>query len=184
MSARLIEKFTLDRPEKATIAAYAAIVAMTAGMTILIMSGIEGDSLLWGDKSWFSYWIISAGAISGIIGMSLARGWMGGEGILGSLRAIVGGVAIALIASVAAGLMIDPLLGGVYGPILLMTEFINQPWLAAAWMIGAAGAHVLLVFAARERMDDFIRSGSGRAVGALSRLSQENLYRSRRQTWR
>lgn len=180
MSARLIQYFSLTRAEKVTVVAYAAIVAMTAGMTILIMSGVQGDHLVWGDKGWFSYWVIFAGALSGVLALLLARGWMGAEGILGACRAVVGGVAIALISATIAGLLIDPLLGVVYGPILVVTEFIDKPWLAGAWMIGAAGAHVLLVVAARERQEDFIRNGAGRAVGQLSRLSQETLYRTRR----
>ncbi len=184
MWARLLQHFSLSRAEKATVAAYAAVVAMTAGMTILIMSGVEGDLLIWGDKSWFSYWVIFAGALSGAIGLSLARGWMGGEGFLGSLRAIVGGIAIAVMSAMIAGLLIDPLLGVVYGPVLAMTEFIDKPWLALTWFIGIAGAHALLVFARREREDDFIRLGGGRAVGQLSRLSQENLYRATSRNWR
>lgn len=184
MSARVVKYLSLSRPEKATVAAYAAVVAMTAGMTILIMSGVDGDNLLWGDKGWFSYWVIFAGALSGAIGLSLARGWMGAEGVLGSLRAIVGGVAVGFMSAMIAGLLIDPLLGVVHGPVLVLTEFMNKPWLAVAWLIGMAGAHILMVLAAREREDNFIRSGSGRAVGQLSRLSQENLYRGARRPLR
>lgn len=184
MSARLVKSLSLGRAEKAIVAAYAAVIAMSAGITILIMSGVEGDNLLWGDKSWFSYWVIFAGALSGGLALSLARGWMGAEGVLGSIRAIVGGIAVAFMAALIAGLLIDPLLGLVYGPVLVMTEFMNKPWLAMAWLIGMACAHALMVFAARERQDDFIRSGSGRAVGQLSRLSQETLYRRAGKTWR
>lgn len=184
MSARFVRSFTVSRAEKATIAAYAAVVAMTAGMTILIMSGVNGDNLLWGGESWFSYWVIFAGALSGGIALSLARGWMGREGVLGSLRAIVGGIAIAFMAAMIGGLLIDPLLGVVHGPVLTMTEFMEKPWLAAAWMIGTAGAHALMVLSARLRQDEYILSGSGRAVGQLSRLSQETLYRPRGKSYR
>lgn len=184
MLARLRQSLSLGRAEKATLAAYAAVVAMTAGMTIFIMSGVDGDLLIWGDKSWFSYWVILAGALSGAIGLALSRGWMGGEGILGTLRAIVGGVAMPGISAMAAGLLINPVLGIVHGPVLAMTEFLDQPWLALAWFIGIAGAHVLLVIARREREDDFARSGGGLAVGQLSRLSQVNLYQRSRSGWR
>lgn len=184
MSARLVKSLSLGRAEKATVAAYAAVIAMTAGITILIMSGVDGDHLLWGDQSWFSYWVIFAGSLSGAIGLSLARGWMGAEGVLGGLRAVIGGIAAGFMAAMIAGLLIDPLFGIVHGPVLVVTEFINKPWLAAAWSIGVAGIHALLIFATRERQDDFIRSGAGRAVGQLSRLSQENLYRSTSRTWR
>lgn len=173
MSARIFEILTLSRGEKFSLLAYGAVIAMTAGITILIMSGVEGDNLLWGDGSWFSQWVIFAGAASGGIALALARGWMGLEGVFGALRAIVGSVAIAIMAAMIAGLLIDPLLGVVYGPLLLMTEFMDKPWLAAGWFVGAMGIHMLQLHARRER---HVMS-SQRAVTQLSRLSQENLYR-------
>ncbi len=157
--------------------AYAAIIAMTAGMTILIMSGVNGEGLIWSGTAWFSQWIIFAGAVSGAISLALARGWMGMEGTFGVMRALVGSVAISIMAAMIAGILIDPLLGVVYGPVLLLTEFIAKPWLAIAWFAGMMGIHALKLDARRER--DLLESprGHARAVTQLSRLSQENLYR-------
>lgn len=177
MSARLIKSLTLSRGEKASILAYAAVVAISAGMTIFVMSGVEGDNLIWGDQSWFSAWVIVAGAVSGGIALALAHGWMGLDGAFGVLRAFVGSIAIAIMGSMIAGLLINPLLGVVYGPVLLVTEFIESPWLVAAWIIVSMGAHALQVVARRHEYTPAARRGSERAVSHLSRLSQENLYR-------
>ena len=177
MSARILESLSLSRGEKSTLLAYGAVVAMAAGMTILIMSGVDGEGLVWADTAWFSQWVIFAGAISGGISLALARGWMGLEGTLGLLRASVGSVAIAIMAAMIAGILIDPLLGVVYGPILLLTEFIAKPWLALAWFVGSMAVHALQLDARRERDLLATPGGRGRAVTQLSRLSQENLYR-------
>ncbi|MDX8351330.1 hypothetical protein [Cognatiyoonia sp. IB215182] len=150
---------------------------MTAGITILIMSGVGGDGLIWADKAWFSQWIIFAGALSGGISLALARGWMGLEGILGLARAVIGAMAIAIMAAMIAGILIDPLLGVVYGPILLVTEFLARPWLAIAWFVGSMAVHGLLLEARRERELLAPPRAKQRAVAQLSRLSQENLYR-------
>ena len=177
MSARLLKTLTLSRGEKLSIFSYAALIAMSAGMTILIMSGIDGENLFWGSKAWFSQWVIFAGALSGGVGLMLARGWMGLEGVLGVLRALVGSAAIAIMAAMVAGLLIDPLFGVVYGPVLLLTEFIAKPWLAVAWVVIAMGAHVLQLSAARERDSSRSPQGVKSAVSQLSQLSQDNLYK-------
>jgi hypothetical protein len=177
MSARLLKTLSLSRGEKSSVLSYAALIAMSAGMTILIMSGIEGDNLFWSGKSWFSQWVIFAGALSGGISLVLARGWMGLEGSLGVFRALVGSIAIAIMAAMVAGLLIDPLFGVVYGPVLLLTEFMAKPWLAAAWLIVAMGVHVLQLIAARERGAMLSPRGSVSAVSQLSQLSQDNLYK-------
>lgn len=177
MSARILEGLPLSRGEKSSLLAYGAVIAMAAGMTILIMSGVDGTGLIWADQPWFSQWVIFAGALSGGISLALARGWMGLEGTFGVLRAAVGSVAIAVMAAMIAGILIDPLLGVVYGPVLLVSEFIAKPWLAVAWFAGAMAVHALQLDARRER--DLLASprGRARAVTQLSRLSQENLYR-------
>lgn len=177
MSARLLKTLTLSRGEKSTVLAYSALVAMSAGMTILIMSGVDGDNLFWSNKTWFSQWVIFAGALSGGIGLMLARGWMGLEGVLGVLRALVGSVAIAIMAAMIAGLLIDPLFGVVYGPVLLLTEFLAKPWLAVAWVVVAMGAHALQLIATRERGLLLMPRGARSAVSQLSQLSRDNLYK-------
>ena len=61
-----------------------------------------------------------------------AAGW-GKPGALGLARAIVGSVAVAILAAIVAGTLIVPLYGTVYGPLLIVSEFIAKPWLAVAW---------------------------------------------------
>ncbi|MEL6681761.1 MAG: hypothetical protein AAFQ09_03850 [Pseudomonadota bacterium] len=146
-------------------------------MTILVMSGVDGSGLVWADTAWFSQWVIFAGAVSGAISLAFARGWFGLEGKFGVIRALVGGIAVAIMAAMIAGILIDPLLGVVYGPVLLVTEFIARPWVALAWGAGMFGVHALLLDARRERELMASPRGQARAVTQLSRLSQENLYR-------
>ena len=177
MFARSFKTFTFSRAERFNIFAYGAIVAMSAGITILIMSKIDGTNLVWADQQWFSQWIILSGALSGGIALALARGWMGMEGALGLARAIVGTTAMALIAAMTAGLLIDPLIGVVYGPVLLATEFLAKPWLATAWMVVGLFVHYMQLRARRERDASYIASKSPRAMTQLSQLSQQNLYR-------
>lgn len=177
MSAHIFEKLALSRGEKSSVLAYGAVMAMTAGITILIMSGVDGAGLIWADTSWFSQWIIFAGAVSGGISLALARGWMGLEGGFGMLRALVGSMAVAIMAAMIAGILIDPLLGVVYGPVLLVTEFLARPWIAFGWLIGSMTVHALLLEARRERELLAPPRTKQRAVATLSRLSQENLYR-------
>ena len=96
---------------------------------------------------------------------------------MGLARAIVGTTAMALIAAMTAGLLIDPLIGVVYGPVLLATEFLAKPWLATAWMVVGLFVHYMQLRARRERDPSYIASKSPRAMPQLSQLSQQNLYR-------
>lgn len=176
MLARIANKIYLTRGEKAFVIAYAAVIAMTAGITMLVMSGVEGPNALPTEPSVFVFWTILSGAISGGLALFLARGWMGKEGAMGLARAFVGSVAVALIAAIVAGTLIVPLYGTFYAPVLLVSEFIAKPWLAVAWFVVLIGAHYLMAILAEERAFGIGRSSNRRATERLSTLSRAQLY--------
>lgn len=176
MFGQIKDAMYLTKGEKAFILAYGAVMAVTAGITILIMSGVEGRGALPTEPSFYTLWVIAAGALSGGIGLFVARGWMGRSGALGLGRALVGCVAIAFVASVVAGTLIQPLNGTFYAPVLLLTEFIDKIWLAVAWIAVVLGAHHLMTVLADERALGYGRAAKATAVSQLSSLSRAQLY--------
>jgi hypothetical protein len=177
MRARLADRLHLTRGEKAYVIAYAAVIAMSAGMTLLIATGISGINILGLNPTLFNFWIVFAGGLGGGMALRAARGWMGKPGALGFSRAIVGSVVVAILAAIVAGTLILPLYGTVYGPLLLVSEFIAKPWLAMAWFGVLFGGHYLMAILEEEFAFGVSRSANRRATEQLSSLSRAQLYR-------
>jgi hypothetical protein len=124
-----------------------------------------------------SGWTVLAGVIGGALALYAARGWLGSLGVLGWMRAFVGGVAASLIASVIAGTLISPIYGTFYAPVLLATQFIAFPLLAVGWFAAIFGAHYLMTILQKERFVGFGEEEAARDLTApLSVLSRVNLY--------
>jgi hypothetical protein len=166
----------LTKGEKAFVLAYGAVIAMTAGITLLIMSGVEGANAIPTDPSFYTFWIIFAGALSGGASLYAAHGWMGQPGGFGLARAMVGSLAVAFVAALIAGTMILPIYGTFYAPVMLITEFIDKPWLALAWFVVLMGAHYMMTIILEERALGYGRGADHRATSQLSKLSQAQLY--------
>ena len=178
MWARITKTIHLTRGEKALVLAYAAIAAMSAGVTLLVMSGVTGEHAIPPEPTWYDNWAVLSGAIGGGVSLYLARNWMGLGGALGHARAAIGMVVVAFLAAMVAGTLILPFYGTVVGPFLMITEMVARPWVAIAWAAVAAGAHYLMTIWSDERAWGYGRGAEERgAVSQLSRLSQVNLYR-------
>lgn len=156
--------------------AYALVITMTSGITILIMSGVEGPSAIPAEPSFYAFWTIFAGALGGGVGVFAARGWMGRPGALGLARAFVGCIAVAVVAAVVAGNLILPVYGTFYAPVLLVSVLISKPWLAVVWIAALTGAHYLMIVTQQERALGYGRGTDQRATSYLSKLSQAQLY--------
>ena len=151
--------------------AYAGVMAVAGGVTIMIISGLEGTTAIPPESALYDSWATVAGAFSGAISLFLMRKWMGRPGYIGFARALLGAVMVAFLAAFIAGSVIAPLDGTVMGPALLLTVFVRSPWLLIAWMTVGLAAHFLLVVWTNERS-----LSNQRAVMQLSRLSQFNFY--------
>lgn len=177
MHTRLTEFMHLTRGEKAFVSAYAVVIAISAGLSMLVMSGVEGPRGIPQQPSLYVFWIIFSGALSGGISLFIARGWIGSAGALGFARACVGAIAVAIIGAVIAGTLIVPVYGTFYGPFLLLSAFIAKPWLALAWFAALLGAHHLMVILTEEVAFGAGRTAQRRASSQLSALTQAQLYR-------
>ncbi|WP_108814703.1 hypothetical protein [Loktanella sp. Alg231-35] len=177
MLDRFLKALYLTRGEKSVALAYAAVIAMSAGISVLIMTGIEGPAALGAERSLYVFWVIFSGAIGGGVALLAARGWMGNAGVLGFARAFVGAIAVAFLASLIAGTMIFPLYGTFYAPVILLTEVIAKPWLGIAWFAILIGAHYMMTAITEERALGYSRAASHRpATSRLSTLSRAQLY--------
>ena len=176
MFERLVKSIYLTKGEKAFALACAGVIAMTAGITMLIMSGVEGQSAIQAESSWYALWIVFAGALGGGVALFATRGWLGQSGALGLARAVVGSIALGFIAAIVAGTLILPLFGTFYAPFMLVTEFIDKPWLAVAWFVVLIGAHYMMNVLVEERAQGDGLGVDSRATSQLSKISQANLY--------
>jgi hypothetical protein len=170
----------ISRGEKAYTLAFAAVIAVSAGLSFFIMSGVEGAPALPAEPTTYTAWIIGAGALSGFFALFAARGYMGGFGVLGLLRAIVGSTAAGIIAAAIAGTLIMPVYGTFFAPVIVATEFLAKPWLAIAWYAVMIAAHYLMQILADERVWGYTRETSSRpASSQLSQLTRSQLYNRR-----
>lgn len=176
MLRRLKETFYLTKAEKSFAMACAAIVAMAAGLSVLVMSGVDNGTAIAPGTSYYFVWVIFSGAFSASIALYAARGWLGHSGAMGLARAFIGSTAVALLSAIIAGTLISPLHGTFYAPVLLATQFVQQPWLAFMWYAILMGAHYMMIALNEERAFGLDRSAQRRATSQLSSLSRVNLY--------
>lgn len=176
MFAKLKQTLYLTRGERSFVIAYAAVIAMSAGIAVMIMSEVEGGVAM-AAGGLQAYWIIFSGALAGGVAMFAARGWLGNPKALGLARAVIGCLVVAFLASVVAGTMIRPLYGTFYAPVLLVDALLSKPWLAGAWFGVLMGAHYLMYQFREEQSLGLGRGAPRRASAELSQLSQANLYR-------
>ncbi len=176
MLTRLKDTIYLTKAERSFAMACAAIIAMAAGLAVLVMSGVEGEAAISPGSSAYVYWITFSGAASAGIALFAARGWLGQTGAMGLARAIVGSTAVALLAAIIAGTLIAPVYGTFYAPVLVATEFVARPWLVVAWYGILLGAHYMMIALHEERAFGLHRSAHRSAASQLSSLSRANLY--------
>ena len=173
---RLKNLLKFSKGEKAVLLAYAAVMAMAAGFTVFVMSGIEGSAGILRTPTLYTAWVIGAGALGGGLGLFSARGCMGQPHAMGWARAIVGSTAVALIASVVAGTFILPVYGTIYAPVMLMTATLAAPWLAAMWYATVLGAHYLMISRSQEVALSQVNEEKRYASYQLSSLTRANFY--------
>ncbi len=172
MFARLLNKLHLTRGQKANALAYGAVMAVGAGISLMIMSAMDGENAIPPEPTLFDNWIILAGGLASGLALFLSRSWLGGSGALGLARALVASVIVTFVAALIAGTLVAPFYGTLAAPFILLSEFTAVPPLAVAWFGVLIGAHTLIGIWRDER--NWGQSGS--AVSQLSELSQANLY--------
>ncbi len=177
MFARLTEKFYPTRGVKAYLLGCLVVVVLSAIVTLVVMAGLEAPYTLVIEPTDFVYWVAFSGAMSGGVALYFARGWMGRIGMLGFARAIVGSLVIAVIAAVLTGTLTVPFAGTVYAPLMLVSAFLAQPWLAAIWFAGILGAHYLMSILEEERAYGLAPASDTSVASQLSSLSRAQLYR-------
>ena len=175
MLSRFLRMLHLTKGERALATAYAGVSATSAGIMMFVMAGVKGGQLQSVYPAGYEIWIIMAGAISGAIALYLTRGWMGLSGGLGIARALFGGCATALIASLIGGTLIVPVYGTFFAPIMVVAAFGLKPWLAVAWFAVILAAHGLLMRRLSELREAALAADDS-AIGQLSPMSQANLY--------
>ena len=161
------------------MSAYASIVIMSVAVTIFVMAGVEGEAAIPAEPSLYAVWTIVAGAIGGATSLYAARGWLGLSGGIGYARAVVGSLAAALIGAVVVGLLILPVYGGIYAPVLMISEFVAKPLLAVVWVAVYVGAHYLMLQRSTALDTEYKASETHFASAELSSLTQAQLYRRR-----
>lgn len=171
MLSRLKDRIYITKGERSLVIAYAAVMAMAAGLAMIVMGSIDPAN-----AAAQMLWVVFCGAVSGAAALFIARGWLGGQGALGIARAIVGCLVIAFLASVIAGTLIRPLYGTFYAPVVVVNALIDNPWLGVTWVGVLFGAHYLFGRYVEEQSLGLGREPR-RASAELSRLSQQNLYR-------
>ncbi len=172
MYAQLEESENTHTARKFPVGAYLAVVLVSIFITIIVMAGVEGEAAIPAEPSQYAAWTVFAGAFGGAAALFAGRGWLGLPGAIGLARAIVGSFAVALVGASIAGALILPIYGAFYAPVMLMTEFVERPVLAALWIAVLLAAHYMLM-----PRTDLQGRNSQFSDTALSSLTQAQFYR-------
>jgi hypothetical protein len=176
MYARQQSAKVLGSNRGARLGVYAAIIVMSVIITIFVMAGVEGQAAIPAEPSLYAIWTVAAGAIGGASALYAARGWLGLSGAIGYARALVGSLAAALIGAVIAGVLIMPVYGGIYGPVLLITAVVANPAIAVVWIAVYFCAHYVLLQRSNALDMEYKASETRFASAGLSSLTQAQLY--------
>lgn len=173
MFARFLSVLDVDSNMKSLVIAYGVTMAVAAGLTFMITNVLLQAGTVNSAASMYNVWVIAAGGLSAGLALHLGRAWFGGRGVMGFARLVLGMVMVTIVTAVISGTLIAPLFGGLAAPIVLLTIFVANPWLAVSWFGLLLGVHVLI---------GMWRDGVGVAHQAgissqLSATSQAILYR-------
>jgi len=176
MFTRLADKFYLTKGERAYGLGYVVVILLAAIVSIGVMAGLDAPYTLQLAPTTFLYWVGISGGIGGGVALYFAQGWMGNRGLFGLARAVVGSIAVAIMAAIIVGTLTVPFEGTIYAPLELLSAFLAKPWLAVIWFAGMFGAHYLMLVLEEERAFGVGRTAYRRATEQLSPLSRANLY--------
>ncbi|MBE0414046.1 hypothetical protein [Yoonia sp.] len=170
MSRRFFKFTHLSRGDRALAMAYAVVMAVSAGLTVMILS-VTAKPAASAASGTADSWAVLAGALSAGAAFYVLRGWFGRLGATGLLNAVAGSALVALSAASIAGLLVAPVVGLVMGPFVLVAAFWTYPVLGVAWLMVGTAAHLLISVRTRQSL-----RYDNRAVSQLSQLSQVSLY--------
>ena len=152
-------------------------MAVAAGITITVMSRVEGVYAIPPGPTWVDGWVIGAGALAGGVALIVSRRWLGGDGAVGIARALTAIIVAPFFSAVLTGALIAPGYGMLAAPVLLLTNFIAMPALAIVWCGVMIAAHFSFCKLQQES-DNFFTDNvqNASAVSQLSSFSRANFY--------
>jgi hypothetical protein len=174
MYARLDSSENTYKASRSPVGAYLAVVLVSIFITMIVMAGVEGEAAIPSEPSRYAAWTVFSGAFGGAVALYAGRGWLGLPGALGFTRAVVGSFAVALIGASIAGALILPIYGAFYAPIMMMTEFVERPVIAALWLAVLLAAHYMLM--PRSELTAAQKRAAGLSDSELSPLTQAQFY--------
>ncbi len=103
-------------------------------------------------------WPVVAGFAGTVAVFRLHAGWFGHPGLAGLSRAAAGAVLVTVFAPVAAGTLVLPLYGTMFGPLALAVTVSAVPSIALGWIGALVAVHRLLAVHRAERESIFARA--------------------------
>ena len=117
------------------VAAYAAIIAFA---TTYIFAG----------SSWSiqtpMIWNMAAGALGGLFALRLTLNWFGHPSLRGAGWAISGGIILTILASVAAGTLMEPGFGTMNAFPAVLVTFWKLQFVLVFWCVALFGCHLMV----------------------------------------
>lgn len=86
-------------------------------------------------------WSILCGALGVGWALVVCIRWLGHSGRIGVFKFVFAALSIGFVGAVAAGSLILPIYGTMFGPFALTMAFVNVPGLALIWFVSIGAAH-------------------------------------------
>jgi hypothetical protein len=127
-----------------------ALVALSVGLTL------NGSSSLTTFPSPYDLWLAFSGALGAGSALYLGRGFLGRSDLWGMICVLVGLPFISFGGALIAGTLALPIYGTMFGPLALISTFIENPFLAAIWATAIFGAHAGQALYQGEQDSDYL----------------------------
>lgn len=137
-------KFSMTDGERSLTLAYVFVALFGAGMAFVAVAQMGQGAIIGRAMNWYEWWIVTTGALGGVIALFLAGDRMGQPGWRGHLRGAMGAIWVSFVGALIAGTLALPLYGTMFGPFTLGVTLAGSPPLAALWFANLMSAHLLI----------------------------------------
>ena len=136
--------------ERTLLLAYMGLAACGAMLGSEALSGLQGLVDVIGEG--VALWVLALASAGGAcISGYLLRDRFGFVGRMGFTKACFGSVLATLALGVAAGTLVLPIFGTMFGPWLLVLTIATKPWMALPWLAALYGFHLAFISYRNER---------------------------------
>ena len=129
----------LSTAEKRLVVTYASITLAGGVLSLVAFDTLAAQ--VGKSQETRAVWLAFAGAVGGLIGARSAASFFGRSGPAGTLLIFAGVLFLTVVFGIAAGSLILPIYGTMFGPWLAVVGLVSHPVAAVLWITSLTAFH-------------------------------------------